>query len=70
MPLYDFRCKKCGYTQTHKYSPDRDTMPDKIFFAHPDCKHRTLSRVYSTPNLTNVNRYGTRSKRDTGKDLR
>lgn len=68
MPDYDFRCIRCGYTQTHKYSPNRNTLPDKIYFAHPDCKHRTLARVYGVPNVTNVNRFGTRSKRDTGKD--
>ena len=70
MSEYDFKCPKCGYTQTHKLNPNRDVMPDKIYFAHPDCRQRTLSRVYSAPGLLNVNRFGTRSKKDTGKDKR
>ena len=68
MPLYDFKCKKCGYIQTHKYSPSRDIMPDKIFFGHPDCKNRILTRMYSVPSLLGLRRFGTRSKHDTGTD--
>ncbi len=67
MPEYDFKCVKCGYIQTHRLNPNRDVMPDKIIFAHPDCKHRVLHRMYAVPNVTNVNRFGTRSARDTGR---
>ena len=67
---YDYACPGCGYVQTHKYKM-ADTKPTVIVYYHwtekNQCRKRSLHRVFAVPSLNNVNRFGTRSARDTGR---
>ena len=72
MPEYLYRCDQCGGESILNYSL-REDKPKAFTAAHKqrgntkeDCKG-ILRRVFGVINLNNVNRFGTRSARDTGK---
>ena len=73
MPEYLYRCDYCGGESVLVYSVKED-KPSDFKVPHKqrgnskeECPG-TLHRVFDVINLTNVNRFGTRSKRDTGRD--
>ena len=73
MMEYLYRCDQCGGESVLIYTLKED-KPTAFTAAHKqrnntqkDCEG-VLRRVIEVVNLNNVNRFGTRSKRDTGRD--
>jgi len=67
MPKYKYVCPKCGMVTYLFYGMDQE-KPKTVMFVHKGCKNETVKRSFDPPMLNNVNRFGTRSKRDTGRD--
>ncbi len=68
---YLYRCIKCGDESILHFSLSED-KPEVYQKMHNPrgavlCEGKKR-RVFNIINLNNVNRYGTRSKRDTGRD--